>query len=85
VLEKIGIIPKKSYLHPGGEVSYNFYLKDRESVKLAESELFLKHETHLAVTVHKGNVIRAGQHVSYRPGGGEYVEIRMPSFYSTPN
>ncbi|WP_053363952.1 hypothetical protein [Bacillus sp. FJAT-27251] len=85
VLEKTGIIPKKSYLHQGSEVSYNFYLKDRESKPMAESELYLKHDTHLAVTVHNGTVIRAGKHVSYRPGAGEYVEIRMPSFYATPS
>lgn len=81
VLKKIGIIPKKSYLHPGGEVSYNFYLKDRDSVKMAEAELFLRHHSQLAVTVHKGKVIRAGSQLSYRPGSGEYVEISVPSFY----
>lgn len=82
--EKIGIYPKKSYLHHGGEVSYNFYLKDRETVKMIERELFTKHDSHLIMTIHKGKVIRAGGFLSYRPGDGEHVVINTPSFYLTP-
>lgn len=84
VLEKIGIFPKKSNLHDGGEVSYNFYLKDSETVKMIESELFTKHNSCLLITMHKGKIIRAGKQVSYRPGYGEYVEIKTPSFYQSP-
>jgi hypothetical protein len=84
VLEKIGIFPKKSNLHDGGEVSYNFYLKDSETVKMIESELFMKHDSCLLITMHKGKIIRAGKQVSYRPGYGEYVEIKTPSFYQSP-
>jgi hypothetical protein len=83
-LEKIGIFPKKSNLHDGGEVSYNFYLKDSETVKMVESELFLKHDSSLLITMHKGKIIRAGNQVCYRPGYGEYVQIKTPSFYQSP-
>ncbi len=84
VLEKIGIFPRKSNLHDGGEVSYNFYLKDSETVKMVENELFMKHDSHLLVTMHKGKIIRAGNQLSYRPGYGEYVEIKTPAFYQSP-
>lgn len=84
VLEKIGIYPRKSYLHDGGEVSYNFYLKDSETVKMIESELFLKQHSKLVITVHKGKVIRAGKQICYRPGFGEHVQINTPAFYQSP-
>jgi hypothetical protein len=83
-LEKIGIFPKKSNLHDGGEVSYNFYLKDSETVNMVESELFMKHDSTLLITMHKGKIIRAGEQVYYRPGHGEYVEIKTPAFYQSP-
>lgn len=84
VLEKIGIYPRKSNLHDGGEVSYNFYLKDSETVKMVENELFMKYDSHLLVTMHKGKIIRAGKQLSYCPGYGEYVEIKTPAFYQSP-
>jgi len=84
VMEKIGIFPKKANLHDGGEVSYNFYLKDSETVNMVESELFMKHDSCLLITMHKGKIIRAGKQVSYHPGYGEYVEIKTPSFYQSP-
>ncbi|MBM4762117.1 hypothetical protein [Bacillus sp. B15-48] len=83
-LEKIGIFPKKSNLQDGGELSYNFYSKDKETVKMKESELFMKHESSLLMTIHKGKVIRAGKYMNYRPGYGEYVLIKTPSFYLSP-
>lgn len=84
VLKKIGVFPSKSNLHHGGEVSYNFYLQDRETVKMAERELFMTYTSSLVVTMHKGKVIRAGKQICYCPGYGEYVEIKTPSFYLTP-
>lgn len=83
-VEKIGIFPVKSNLHDGGEVSYNFYLKDSGTVKMIESELFMHHDSKLLITMHKGKVIRAGKKMIYRPGFGEYVEIKTPSFYQSP-
>ncbi|PLR99738.1 hypothetical protein [Bacillus sp. T33-2] len=81
VLMKTGIFPRKSHLHNGGEISYNFYLKSNETVKANEKELFFGHQASLAVTVHKGNVVRAGGQVFYRPGTGENVQIRTPAFF----
>ena len=34
------------------------------------------------VTVHKGTVVRAGENVLFKPGNGEYVKVRTPSFFS---
>lgn len=78
---KIGIYPVKSGIHQGGEVSYNFYLKDSEMNLSSESELFYHGQDKLTVTVHKGTVIRAGSEVLFRPGFGEYVTIHTPLFF----
>lgn len=81
VLKKTGIYPLKSYLQHGGEVSYNLYLNNREIRMIEELDLFHYHNHRLLVTVHKGKVIRAGSRVFYRPGFGEDVTVKTPSFY----
>jgi len=81
-LQKIGILPLKSHLHPGSEVSYNFYLKSQETNIIDEMRLFLYHNDKLLVTVHKGAVIRAGDRTWFRPGVGEHVIIKTPNFFS---
>lgn len=78
---KIGIFPLKSNLNQGAEVSYNFYLKDKSN-NIEQSELILYHSHRLLVTVHKGTVIRAGEEILFRPGFGEQVMIKTPSFFS---
>lgn len=80
-LYKIGILPVKSHLHPGGEVSYNFYMRSSEIINIDEKSLFLYHSDRLLVTVHKGEVIRAGEKVWFRSGYGEHVLIKTPSFF----
>ncbi|MDQ0271072.1 hypothetical protein [Cytobacillus purgationiresistens] len=78
---KIGIFPFKSHLHHGFELSYNFYLKSREITKIEELELYRYHSERLIISVHKGRVIRAGDDLSFKPGSGEYVMIKTPSYY----
>ncbi|UAC47067.1 hypothetical protein K6959_09860 [Bacillus aquiflavi] len=81
-LRKIGIYPLKGTLFNGGELSYNFYLKNDRTSGVDEFELFKYYNDKLLVTVHKGTVIRAGKNVLFRPGHGEYVKITTtPSFY----
>lgn len=80
--QRIGIIPIKSHIHSGGEVSYNFYLDCNEINKIEQSQLYLYHNHRLVVTVHKGMVIRAQDEVLFRPGFGEHVLINIPSFFS---
>ncbi|MDP4083872.1 MAG: hypothetical protein Q8934_04565 [Bacillota bacterium] len=84
VLNKIGLIPQKSCFRHGAEVSYNLYLKSREIKNIDEKQLFLYHKDRLVVTVHKGNVIRAGVEVLFKPGNGEYVKVNIPSYFSIP-
>lgn len=81
VLKKTGIFPEKSNLHNGGEVSYNFYNMEAVANYCEEQELFFQSK-HLAVTVDKGKVIRAGTEVYYRPGKGENVIIKTPGFFT---
>lgn len=79
---KIGIIPTKTYIHQGAEVSYNLYMKKDESNHVEQSELFLYHNDRLLYTVHKGVVIRADETVLFRPGFGEHVMINTPAFFT---
>lgn len=82
VLRQMGIIPFKSHLYPGAEVSYNLYFMEGANKLIEESELFFYHDNQLKVTVHKGSIIRAGEEIQFRPGFGELVIIKTPSFFS---
>jgi len=82
VLNKLGIYPDKSSLLHGTELSYNLFNKSREINIVDEVSLFHYHCDRLIVTVHKGKVIRAGEKVIYKPGYGEYVRVRTPSYFS---
>jgi hypothetical protein len=81
ILKKTGIFPEKSNLHNGGELSYNLYTISPETKYRDEHGLFFQSK-HLAVTVDKGKVIRAGEEVYYRPGKGENVIIKTPGFFT---
>ncbi|WLR56557.1 hypothetical protein LC048_06535 [Mesobacillus subterraneus] len=81
ILKKTGIFPEKSNLHSGGELSYNLYSRSLETKYRDEHGLFFQSK-HLAVTVDKGKVIRAGAEVYYRPGKGENVIIKTPGFFT---
>ena len=82
ILNKIGVYPQKGSLMTGTELSYNLYLKEREIKKVDEESLFHYHSNRLVVTVHKGMVIRSGDKVLFRPGSGEFVKVRTPSYFS---
>jgi hypothetical protein len=82
VLNKIGLYPQKASLLHGAEVSYNLYLKAREIINVDEVELFHYHSDRLLVTVNKGKVVRAGEEVLFKPGYGEYVRVRTPSYFA---
>jgi hypothetical protein len=82
VLNKIGLYPHKASLLHGAELSYNLYLKGREIKNVDEVRLFHYHSDRLLVTVHKGKVVRSGEEVLFKPGNGEYVKVKTPSFYS---
>lgn len=82
VLNKIGLYPQKASLLHGAEVSYNLFLKAREIMNVDEAGLFHYHCDRLIVTVNKGNVIRAGDQVLFKPGNGEYVRVRTPSYFA---
>lgn len=82
ILNKIGLLPRRAGLMHGGEISYNLYLKSREIKNVDTTDLFLYHKERLVVTVHKGNVIRAGSEVLYKPGFGEHVKVKTPSFFA---
>ena len=81
ILKQIGIIPHKSHLNCGSEISYNLYHKTSETLGLDQEGLFSTQSASLAVTVDKGTVIRAGEKVYYRPGQGENVIIKTPGFF----
>ncbi len=80
ILAKIGIYPFKGNIQHGQELSYNLYMKSTEIEMIEEMELFSYHNNKLAVTVHKGEVIRANEQILFRPGFGEHVKIKTPSY-----
>ncbi|WP_442594525.1 hypothetical protein [Neobacillus sp. D3-1R] len=83
LLSKMGIYPIKSSLIQGGELSYNLYRRSREINNIDVQGLFHYHNDRLVITVHKGVVIRAAQDgILFRSGFGEYVTIKMPSYFS---
>ncbi|WP_139205922.1 MULTISPECIES: hypothetical protein [unclassified Bacillus (in: firmicutes)] len=84
ILNKIGLYPSKASLIQGSELSYNLFLKNRETIQqhLEHNDLILQES--LLVTVHKGKVIRYGEEVIYNPGCGEHVKITTPSFFAIP-
>lgn len=82
VLNKIGLYPQKASLLHGAEVSYNLYHKAREIMNVDEVELFHYHSDRLLVTVNKGKVVRAGEEVLFKPGYGEHVRVRTPSYFA---
>ncbi|MEH7176674.1 hypothetical protein [Neobacillus vireti] len=81
LLNKLGLYPQKASLLHGSEVSYNLFYKAREIMNVDEAALFHYHSDRLVVTVSKGQVIRAGEKVLFKPGNGEYVKVRTPSYF----
>jgi hypothetical protein len=82
ILNKIGLYPQKASLMSGTEVSYNLYTKTKDLKNIDEVNLFHYHGDRLVVTVHKGTVLRAGDNVIFKPGNGEHVRVRIPSYFS---
>ncbi|HEY2420873.1 MAG TPA: hypothetical protein VGI04_05645 [Neobacillus sp.] len=82
VLNKIGLYPHKASLMHGTELSYNLYLKGREIKNVDEVNLFHYHGDRLVVTVHRGKVVRSGEEVLFKPGNGEHVKVRTPSYFA---
>lgn len=82
VLNKMGLYPRVASLMHGTEISYNLYLQGNEVKNVDEEKLFHYHEDKLVVTVHKGKVVRSGKEVLFKPGNGEYVKVRTPSYFS---
>ena len=82
VLNKIGIFPYRASLMHGTELSYNLYIQDRDNQNVSDIDLFLESNERLAITVHKGEIIRTGNDVLFKPGNGEYVKVRTPAFFS---
>ncbi|WP_400241996.1 hypothetical protein AB3U99_14470 [Niallia sp. JL1B1071] len=79
-LVKMGIYPFKGNVYQGGEVTYNLFAFDESIINIEENDLFLYHYDRIQMTIHKGKCIRAGSKVYYRPGYGELLEVKVPSF-----
>ncbi|WHY84440.1 hypothetical protein QNH39_17470 [Neobacillus novalis] len=82
VLNKVGLFPQRASLMHGTELSYNLYLKGREINNVDEVKLFHYHGDRLVVTVHKGKIVRTGAKVLFKPGYGEHLKVRTPSYFS---
>lgn len=78
VLKKIGIYPLKGYLQVGGELSYNLYVPEPNNF---HEPSFINDGRNIAITVHKGDIIRVKNKIYYYPKKGEEVIIHRPSFF----
>lgn len=81
IMAQIGIYPLKGRIGQGSELSYNLYINNKEFENLDEERLFYNYKDKLLVTVHKGEIIRSGKDVVFRPGYGSHVKIITPSFF----
>lgn len=79
-LVKMGIYPFKGNVYQGGEVTYNLFAMDDSIINIEVNDLFHYHYDRIQMTIHKGKCIRAGDKVFYRPGFGELLEVKVPSF-----
>lgn len=80
VLTKIGIYPKKGYLHPGGELSYNLYWSSSMKKNHDDGEQVID-EKNLVITVHKGQLVRVMKKVYWKESFGEELIVDRPSFF----
>ncbi|MFT8323175.1 MAG: hypothetical protein ABF649_20110 [Bacillus sp. (in: firmicutes)] len=81
-LVKMGVYPFKGNVYQGGEVTYNLYEINRSIINIEQNDLFHYHNDSIHFTIHKGVCIRAGERVYFRPGFGEQIEVKVPSFFA---
>ncbi|HEU5140039.1 MAG TPA: hypothetical protein VFT51_08700 [Bacillales bacterium] len=80
ILRKIGISPFKGELRPGCDLDYNLY----ENASLADgSDHDYDRDSHPDIVVLRGEIMKAGKTVYYRPGFGKEISIRVPGYLTT--
>ncbi|MBM7692637.1 hypothetical protein JOC77_002067 [Peribacillus deserti] len=79
VLKKIGIYPHRGYLHTGGELSYNLFLKS--SMEEFQDGIFPGGYDRLVVTVLDGKIIRAGSRIDLEGVSGKEITVKVPGFF----
>ncbi|MFV8828359.1 hypothetical protein [Alkalihalobacterium sp. APHAB7] len=73
--KKIGLYPKKSELIAGSDVDYIMFQKDAPGQEVCDTP------NEPAVVVLRGKVLKAGDHVYYKPGYGREVRIAVPRHF----
>ncbi|PLT28340.1 hypothetical protein [Peribacillus deserti] len=79
-LRKIGIYPQRGYLHTGGELSYNLFLKSGGE---SYDGIFSCGYDRLVVTVLDGKIIRAGSRLDLEGVTGEELIVKVPGFFTS--
>ncbi|MBU8907258.1 hypothetical protein [Desertibacillus haloalkaliphilus] len=79
--KKIGLYPSKGELVVGSELDYNLFQQKGQSEIVAEDDEFLYDKDKPDIVVAKGTVLKAGEHVYYRPGMGREFKVKLPGHF----
>lgn len=80
-LKKIGMYPHRGNFLPGGEISYNLYMK-KEMDQSPDDSLF-HYESHvLKCTMNRGKYHFLNGRTYFHPGAGKELKIQTPGFFT---
>jgi hypothetical protein len=80
-LKKIGMYPHRGNFLPGGEISYNLYMK-KETEESLDDSLF-HYESHvLKCTMNRGKYHYLNGQSCFHPGAGKELKIQTPGFFT---
>ncbi len=89
LLQKVGLYPEKGRMLIGSDADYLLFIDhhketfDFKHQKVARNERIVYHEKDPMVVIIKGNVIKAGEKISLKPGYGRCLQVKRPGRFLT--
>lgn len=83
LLKKIGLYPTKGELLIGSDLDYNMYHLGKESKEVEDSQHVDYDKGDPTITVHKGRIIKVCEDISFQPGNGIELKIKVPGHFSS--
>jgi hypothetical protein len=80
-LKKIGMYPHRGNFLPGGEISYNLYMK-KETEQSTDDSLFHYESHDLKCTMNRGKYHYLNGQSYFHPGAGKELKIQTPGFFT---
>ncbi|MDT8860000.1 hypothetical protein N0O92_07120 [Alkalihalobacillus sp. MEB130] len=84
LLQKVGLYPLKGVLLSGSDADYLLFTDDRNErvhaidQKVAPKETIVYHEREPVIVVIKGEIVKANETISLKPGYGRLIDINRP-------